>query len=193
MHPLLVLIPLPLLAEQPDAHWAFDGPTLAERLAEGYGRVALDAGEAVGASSWNTRSGFGEVLANGTDDPYLEVAGGAALDPGSGDFSISVWSYRSTDDGSAAGIVDALDNVGIGFQFFYQASGALRLRLDDDLGNTVNADTAGRRVGRRARPFADRVRPVGVPGRCAVAPYDGGGAKNSSGRPSGSRNDRPDP
>jgi len=143
MHPLLVLIPLPLLAEQPDAHWAFDGPTLAERLAEGYGRVALDAGEAVGASSWNTRSGFGEVLANGTDDPYLEVAGGAALDPGSGDFSISVWSYRSTDDGSAAGIVDALDNVGIGFQFFYQASGALRLRLDDDLGNTVNADTAG--------------------------------------------------
>lgn len=135
-------IPLTLCAQQPAAHWSFDGADTAARLRESYGRHALDASEAGGASSWVARSGFGDTLANGSNTPYVSVANQAALSPGSGDFSISLWSYRTSDDSNAAGLLDALNGTGTGYQWFYQANGTLRVRLDDHLGNTVNVDTA---------------------------------------------------
>ena len=142
MRPILYLLPLTLAAQQPEAHWSFDGAATPERLTESYGRSGLNALEISGPSTWNTRSGFGEVLANGANAPYLSVPKQTALNPGNGDFSLSVWSYRTSNDGAAAGIVDALDNVGTGYQFFYQGDGTLRIRLDDATGNTLNADTA---------------------------------------------------
>lgn len=125
---------------EPAAHWSFDPP---DRLAESYGRTSLDLTESNGASSWAARAGFGEVLANGFNPPYLAATNQAALDPGTGDFSLSLWSRRTSDDAVAAGLVDALSgSAANGFQLFYQGNDTLRLRLDDTAGNTVNADTA---------------------------------------------------
>ena len=126
-------------AREPSAHWSFDPP---DRLAEAYGRTSLALGETNGSSSWSTRSGFGEVLANGINAPYLTAANQAALDPGTADFSLSLWLRRTSGESSLAGLVDALSGGAVsGFQLFYQANNTLRLRLDDTLGNTVNADT----------------------------------------------------
>lgn len=166
------VLPLALAAQSPDAHWNFDGSTTAERLAERYGRATLAANEVNGSSAWSTRTGFGDVLANGSNSPYLAVARQSATDPAAGDFSFSIWAYRSSDDGAAAGIIDALNGTGTGFQWFYQANGNLRIRLDDHFGNTVNVDTAASqlalntwrnfivtvdRVTDRARIYADGV------------------------------------
>ena len=118
----------------------------AARLRESYGRSALDASEAGGASSWVARTGFGDTLANGANAPYLAVTNQAAVQPGSGDFSISLWSYRTSDDSNPAGLLDALNGTGTGYQWFYQSNGTLRVRLDDHLGNTVNVDTSASQV-----------------------------------------------
>lgn len=130
------------LAQQPDAHWSFDGSNTIERLAEAYGRTALDATEIGGSSFFNTRADFGETLANGLNLRYLGVAQDSALAPGSGDFSISVWTYRTSDTTTAAGILDALAGTGVGYQLFYQGDDTLRLRLDDSAGNFINCDTS---------------------------------------------------
>lgn len=127
-------------AREPAAHWSFDAP---DRLAEAYARTSLALGETNGSSSWSTRSGFGDVLANGINTPYLTATNQAALDPGTGDFSLSLWLRRTSGESSLAGVLDALSGGAVsGFQLFYQANNTLRLRLDDTLGNTVNADTA---------------------------------------------------
>lgn len=126
-------------AREPSAHWSFDPP---DRLAETYGRSSLVLGETNGSSSWITRAGFGEVLANGINAPYLTAVNQAALDPGTGDFSLSLWLRRTSGESNLAGLIDALSGAAVsGFQLFYQANNTLRLRLDDTLGNTVNADT----------------------------------------------------
>lgn len=123
----------------PAAHWSFDPP---DRLAEAYKRTSLSLAEANGASSWSTRSGFGDILANGVNTPYLSATNQTALDPGLGDFSLSMWSRRTSDDTGVAGLLDALSGAAVsGWQLFYQGNDTLRLRLDDNLGNTVNADT----------------------------------------------------
>jgi hypothetical protein len=138
---VLLLFPAVLAAQQPAAHWSFDGADVAARLRESYGRSTLDVTEAGGTSSWAARAGFGDTLANGAAAPYLTLINQAAVQPGSGDFSLSLWSYRTTDDSNAAGLIDALNGTGTGYQWFYQANGTLRARLDDHLGNTVNVDT----------------------------------------------------
>lgn len=139
---LLFLLPLTLAAQQPAAHWSFDGAAAADRLLESYGRTALNAAETSGSSTWTTRAGFGDVLANGANAPYLTVAAGPDLDPGTGGFTLALWVYRTSDDAAAAGLVDALSASAVnGFQWFYQANGTLRIRLDDTSGNSVVADT----------------------------------------------------
>ena len=126
-------------AREPSAHWSLDSP---DRLAESYGRAPLALAEANGASSWSTRVGFGDVLANGINPPYLTATAQPAIDPGTGDFSFSLWSRRTSDDSAPAALLDALSGSALnGFQLFYQGNGTLRLRLDDTAGNTVNADT----------------------------------------------------
>ncbi|GAA5496556.1 hypothetical protein Rhal01_02740 [Rubritalea halochordaticola] len=137
----LLIASQPASAQAPEAYWSFDGGDVSARLAESYGRSALNAVEVDSSSAWNTRAGFGEVLANGFGSPYLSVPAQAAIDPGSGDFSLSVWVYRTSDDASASGIVDALDGAGTGYQFFYQGGDTLRMRLDDDQGHSVNVTT----------------------------------------------------
>ena len=143
-------LPLALPAQSPDAHWKFDGTTATARLAEGYGRAPLHASEVNGPNAWSTRTGFGEVLANGSNSPYLAVPRQTATDPAAGDFSFSIWAYRTSDDGTAAGIIDALNGTGTGFQWFYQANGTLRIRLDDHLGNTLNVDTTASQLALNA-------------------------------------------
>lgn len=140
----LVLFSLttPLAAQKPDAHWSFDGATLPERLAESYARSELKATEQGGSSTWNKRSGFGDVLANGNNPQYLSVSS-SEVDPGSSDFSLSIWSYRISGSGSTAGIIDALSSsAASGFQWFYQADNTLRIRLDDDANHSVICDTS---------------------------------------------------
>ena len=140
--PLIPLLFLSARAQQPSAHWSFDGAVAADRVKESYGRTVSDAVETGGTSSWTTRAGFGEVLANGSTAPYLALSNNTAVDPGTGGFTLSLWVYRTSDDSAAAGLVDALSaSAGSGFQWFYQANGTLRIRLDDTAGNTVNADT----------------------------------------------------
>jgi len=124
---------------EPAVHWSFDGPN---RLAESYNRPSLDLTESVSSSGWAARTGFGDVLANSFNPSYLSATKQPALDPGMGDFSLSLWSRRTSDDASAAGLIDAIKGTGTGFQLFYQSNDTLRLRLDDATGNTVNADTA---------------------------------------------------
>jgi uncharacterized sulfatase len=132
---------------EPAAHWSFDTP---DRLAESYNRTSLDLTEANGTPTWSTRAGFGDILANGINPPYLTAANQAALDPGTGDFSLSIWSRRTSDDAAACGLLDALNGTGTGFQLFYQGNDTLRLRLDDAAGNTVNADTAASQLALNA-------------------------------------------
>jgi uncharacterized sulfatase len=141
------LLPLSLAAQSPSAHWSFDGADSSTRLRESYGRSALNATEVSGVSAWAARTGFGETLANGANTPHLSVANQAAIHPGSGGFSISLWSFRTTDDAAPAGLVDALNGSGTGYQWFYQANGTLRARLDDDLGNFVLVDTTASHAG----------------------------------------------
>jgi arylsulfatase A-like enzyme len=127
-------------AREPAAHWSFDPP---DRLAEAYGRTPLALAETNGSSSWSTRTGFGDVLANGINTPYLTAANQAALDPGNGDFSLSLWLRRTSGESSLAGLIDALSGSAVsGYQLFFQSNNTLRLRLDDTLGNTVSADTS---------------------------------------------------
>ena len=141
----------PLAAQQPSAHWSFDGAAAADRVKESYGRTVLDAVETGGTSAWTTRAGFGEVLANGVNAPYLAVANNSAVDPGTGGFTLALWVYRTSDDAAAAGLLDALSaSAGSGFQIFYQANGTLRIRLDDTAGNTVNADTSASQLALNA-------------------------------------------
>jgi arylsulfatase A-like enzyme len=124
----------------PAAHWSFDPPN---RLQEIYVRSSLDLTETNGSSTWVSRPNFGDVMANGLNPPYLVAASQAALEPGAGDFALSLWSRRTSDDTAAAGLLDALSSsAASGWQLFYQANDTLRLRLDDSLGNTINADTA---------------------------------------------------
>ena len=87
------------------------GLGVVERLAESYGRTQLDGTEQGGASAWTTRIGFGDVLANGFNPQYLSAPNGPNLDVGTGDFSLSIWSYRTSDDGSASGLIDALSGL----------------------------------------------------------------------------------
>ncbi len=127
---------------QPVAYWSFDGDTTAARLAESLGQTALDASETNGSSSWNTRSGFGNVLANGSGTAYLSVAQHIAITPGSGNFSISLWAYRTSDANSTKGLLDALDSgATTGYQLFYQTDNTIRIRIDDNNGNHVLVDT----------------------------------------------------
>lgn len=129
---------------EPAAHWSFDPP---DRTAESYGRSTLALAESGGASAWVTRAGFGEALANGVNSRYLTATRQAALDPADGDFSLSLWTRRTSQDGGVAGLLDALSSsAASGWQLFYQANGTLRLRLDDTLGNTINADTAASQI-----------------------------------------------
>ncbi len=138
---------LPLAAQNPAAHWSFDGGTVAERLQESYGRTELNAAEAGGASSWQPRGGFGETLANGgSASAYLSVPNGPALAMGSGDFSISLWSYRTTGNGATSGLLDSLPGDATGWQLFYQANNTIRIRLDDNAGNFLLVDTTGTEV-----------------------------------------------
>ena len=137
---LAVVLGVPLMG-QPVVHWSFDGATPGERLEESYGTTAYDLSE-VGGNTWNTRAGFGDVLANGGNAGYVSGAGG--LQFGSGDFSVSLWVYRTSSTGSnASGMIDALDGVGTGFQMFFQADETIRCRIDDDAGNVVLVDTSG--------------------------------------------------
>lgn len=131
---------LTVVDPNPAACWNFDAP---DHLNESYGRASLNLAQSGGTSSWSTRANFGDVLANGLNAPYLTATNQAALQPGSGDFSLSLWSMRTSDNATAAGLLDALSvSAGAGWQLFYQANGTLRMRLDDTLGNTVNADTS---------------------------------------------------
>ncbi|NWK54448.1 sulfatase-like hydrolase/transferase [Verrucomicrobiaceae bacterium N1E253] len=136
-----------IIARQADAHWSLDGSTLAERLTASYGNTALNLQEIGGSASWDTRTGFGNVLANGSTNPYLSASRGHLPDPGEGDFTLSLWAKRTSDNGTAAGLLDAIAWTGTGYQLFFQSNGTLRLRVDDDLGNTVNADTTNSHVG----------------------------------------------
>lgn len=140
--PLILALTLPLAASPPDAHWSFDGDSPAERLEEAYGRESLDATQAGGGSSWSPRAGFGEVLANGVNPVYLRVPEQTAIAPEDGDLSISLWLYRTSTDGQAAGILDALGGSGSGYQLFFQSDDTIRLRLDDEQGNFTLTDTA---------------------------------------------------
>lgn len=129
-------------ALSPAALWTFDGAAVPSRLDEAYGNTVLRAAEANGTNAWSTRSGFGEVLANGAATSYLKVTNDASLDPGNGDFSWCLWSCRTSDDTNTAGLLDALSSSATsGWQVFYQGNDTIRLRLDDDQGNTVNVDT----------------------------------------------------
>jgi uncharacterized sulfatase len=129
----------------PVAFWSFDGATVEERLRESYGRTELDATEAVDGSVWTTRAGFGEALANGSNPLYLQVAQG--LDFGADDFSISIWARRTSSNGAASGIVDALSGTGTGLQWFFNGDESIRIRLDDDVGQSVTADTTAAHLG----------------------------------------------
>lgn len=142
---LLSLLWLPCAAVgAPSALWTFDGADVASRCREAYGNTALQATEVGGTSAWNTRAGFGDVLANGTSTTYLKVANAPVLDPGSGSFSWSMWVYRTSDDANSAALLDALSGATTsGWQWFFQGNDTLRLRLDDTAGNTVNVDTTG--------------------------------------------------
>jgi len=124
------------------AYWAFDGATATDRLQESLGNTALDAAEAGGTSAWNTRSGFGGVLANGGNSPYLAITNGPDLDFGTGDFSLSIWTYRTSGVGSTAGIMDALSSTTTsGFQSLYTSGNDVIFRIDGDNGNHVVAST----------------------------------------------------
>lgn len=131
---------LTLAQGTPVAHWSFDGQTTTARLQESYGRTEFDASEAGGSSSWQERENFGQALANGGALSYLTIANAAAIDPGAGDFSLSLWVRRTSGDGAVAGLIDALAGTGTGFQFFF-LNDTLRIRLDDDAGNAVLVDT----------------------------------------------------
>jgi len=127
-------------ASPPIAHWAFDGETAAARLAESRGNAQFNAAEAAGTSAWLNRPEFGGTLANASAAPYLAAP---APIPGSGSFSISLWSYRTASLGSTAGLLDALSAAaGSGWQLFYQANNTIRIRLDDTAGNFLTIDTA---------------------------------------------------
>jgi arylsulfatase A-like enzyme len=134
----------PVAAAPPLAHWAFDGNTTAERIAESYGTSAFDAAEISGTNSWTTRPGFGHVLANGSNARYLTAT---AAVPGNASFTISLWSNRTASSGSTAGLLDALSaSAGSGWQLFYQSNNTLRIRIDDTAGNSVPVDTTGPQV-----------------------------------------------
>ena len=127
----------------PVAYWNMDGATVGERLSESLGTTSLNASESGGTSSWSTRSGFGNVLANGVATPYLTVPRSGVIDPGMGSFSLSIWLYRTSDASAPKGIVDALSGSAVsGYQLFYQSDNSIRLRIDDIAGNTVNVDTS---------------------------------------------------
>jgi arylsulfatase A-like enzyme len=141
---IAVLLLAPASATPPVAHWAFNGATVPARLAESLGRGAFNATEIAGGSSWVARPGFGEVLANGSNAPYLSAT---APVPGTASFSISLWSNRTSSGGSTAGLLDALSaSAGSGWQIFYQSNNTLRIRIDDTAGNTVNVDTPAAQV-----------------------------------------------
>ncbi|MBK1854774.1 sulfatase-like hydrolase/transferase [Verrucomicrobiaceae bacterium 5K15] len=141
----LVAVTFPASATcAPVAYWSLDGSTVSERLTESLGHSAINATEHGGSSTWNTRSGFGELLANGSGIEYLSIPHQSILDPGTGDFSISLWAYRTSNANSAKGLVDFLSaSAGSGYQLFYQADNSIRIRLDDTGGNTINVDTSG--------------------------------------------------
>lgn len=131
---------LTLAAQFPAGHWNFDGETVEKRLQESYRTSTLDASERDGSSTWQDREGFGQVLANGTNLPYLAIPNRPEIAPGSGDFSLSLWIRRTSGNGATAGILDALDGIGTGFQLFF-LNNLIRVRLDDDQGNVVLVDS----------------------------------------------------
>jgi hypothetical protein len=126
------------------AYWAFDGATEAERLQESLGTTALDATKVgSGANPWNTRAGFGETLATGGGSTYLSVNNGPGIDFGTGDFSFSIWTYRTADSSTqASGIIDALAAPPVsGIQALYHKDDNVIFRIDDGSG-FVAATTA---------------------------------------------------
>lgn len=131
---------LTLVAQFPTGHWNFDGPTTGERLQEAYRTSTLDASERDGSSGWQDRESFGQVLANGPNLPYLAIPNRPEIAPGSDDFSLSLWIRRTSGNGSTAGLLDALDGIGTGFQLFF-LNNLIRIRLDDDQGNVALVDS----------------------------------------------------
>lgn len=139
----LILLATPLPGQDPAGHWAFDGNLANQRLEESYGKGSLNATAEIAPSIWGSRINFGQTLANESSPQYLSLPNLAELDPGTSDFSISVWLKRTSNSGSTAGIIDALGGIGNGFQLFFQADNSIRVRLDDTDNQSVIADTSG--------------------------------------------------
>ncbi|MGI9429255.1 MAG: LamG-like jellyroll fold domain-containing protein [Bythopirellula sp.] len=109
-----------------------------------YGAPYAGAGNALQTNLSGT--GSAHLLADVHDGGGTAAANATAMNFGSGDFSISYWSYDDAAgdaDGRGPRVFDSLDGTTTGIQLGSNLAGVFNYRMDDDAGNAVISNTTG--------------------------------------------------